>query len=202
MLRLVLALLAVVCLAPAQAEADVKTITKVRSYPVVGNSGEALMKAMERDGPRQGFRTRAIAQTRYSAGWELGWTVSSGQCHLDTADVTLSINYRYPELAGKASPALRKRWAKFLAGVRKHEEIHGRTARQMMVKARQAALRVAVDTDLLCRQCCWSAKREVGRVVRGIYADYEARQERFDTLEHQPGGPVDRLVDALIGKRQ
>jgi predicted secreted Zn-dependent protease len=197
-----LVVLAMTCLAAADAAADVKTLVRIEKYRVSGGSGEALMAAMDRNGPSHGFAARAIAQTRYSVAWEMGWKVEDGQCRLDAADVTLSVNYRYPELVGKASPALRKRWARFLAGVRRHEETHGRLARQMTVKARRAALRVVADDDWFCIRCCWSAKREVARVVRDVYADYEARQERFDVLEHQPGGPVDRMVGALIGRRR
>ena len=101
---LVFALCAGICLIGAQAEAGVRTVTKVKTYRVTGDSGAALMSAMERNGPSQGFLARAIAQTRYSVAWELGWKVSDERCRLQTADVTLSINYRFPELAGKASP--------------------------------------------------------------------------------------------------
>ena len=42
------------------------------------------------------------------------------------------------------------------------------------------------------------AKREVTRVVKAVYAKYEAEQARFDALEHQPGGTVDRLVASFV----
>jgi predicted secreted Zn-dependent protease len=194
--RLGIALCAAVCLITAEAGAGVRTVTKVETYRVSGNSGAALMNAMERNGPSQGFLTRAIAQTRYSVAWELGWAVSGQQCRLQAADVTLSVNYRYPQLAGKTSPALRSRWARFMVGVRKHEETHGRIAQQMVVSARKAALGLRVDNDPYCRK----AKNQVGRIVRSVYTEYEKRQQRFDTVEHRLGGPVDRLVSRLVGK--
>ncbi len=198
MRRLGFALCAVICLLGAQAEAGVRTVAKVQTYRVTGDSGAALMRAMERNGPSQGFLARAIAQTRYSVAWELGWAVSDKRCRLKSADVTLSVNYRFPQLVGKAPPALRSRWARFMVGVRKHEETHGRIARQMVTSARTAALGLSVDNDPYCRK----AKHQVGSIVRAVYNQYEKRQQRFDTLEHRPGGPVDRLVDALIGQRR
>ena len=67
----------------------------------------------------------------------------------------------------------------------------------MVTSARKAALGLSIDNDPYCRK----AKHEVGRIVRGIYNEYEKRQQRFDTIEHKPGGPVDRLVGSLIGRR-
>ncbi len=193
MRRLLSTLIAMALLSTAAA-AGVEVKSKVETYRISGDSGMALVQAMDRHGPRHGFMTRAIAQTRYSVGWELGFKNTGGKCRLETADVTLSVNYRYPELARAASPALQAKWRRFLVGVRKHEETHGRLARQMATEARNAVMRVAFADDPGCRR----ARREVTRVVQTTYAKYEARQQRFDAFEHQPGGNVDRLVSRLI----
>lgn len=191
------ALLTACCLTAAGAQAGVKSVVKVETYSIAGNSGDALMAAMDRNGPRHGFLARAIAQTRYSVDWDRTWLVSNGRCRLMKADVTLKVNYRYPTLAGEAPPALKKRWRKFVAGVRKHERTHGRLARRMADEAYDAAFRVTVDDDRFCRK----AKAEVTQIVHAIYADYEARQQRFDAIEHQPGGPVEKLVQRLTRRR-
>lgn len=179
------------CLAAATAQAGVKSVVKVETYSIRGDNAPALMAAMDRSGPRHGFLTRAIAQTRYTVAWEMTWAISNRQCSLKAADVTLSVNYRYPALSGQPSAALRKRWATFMTGVRRHEETHGRIARQMVNAAHKSVLRIKVDNDPYCSK----AKRQATRAVQAVYADYEARQARFDALEHQPGGPVERLVD-------
>ena len=191
------ALLIACCLLAAGAQAGVKSVVKVETYPVAGDSGDALMEAMERKGPRHGFLTRAIAQTRYSVDWDRTWLVSNRRCRLMKADVTVKVDYRYPALVGNATPALKARWKRFVAGVRKHEQTHGRLARRMANEAYDAAFRVAVDDDPFCRK----ARAEVIQIVRAIYASYEARQQRFDALEHQPGGPVDKLVHGLTRRR-
>lgn len=187
------ALFVVAGLAGVEAQAGVKSVVDVKTYAVSGDSGQALMEAMDRNGPRHGFLARAIAQTRYSVDWDRTWLVSNGRCRLMKADVTLKVNYRYPALAGEAPPALKKRWRQFVAGVRKHEETHGRLARRMTDEAYDAAFRISVDDDPFCRK----AKAELKQIVHAIYADYEARQQRFDAIEHQPGGPVEKLVRRL-----
>ena len=194
MRRIGLTVLAALALPAASAHADVKTVSKVETYGISGESGQALMDAMDRKGPRHGFMARAIAQTRYSVGWELGWTTAGGACRLSAANVTLSVTYRYPALAEPADRGLTRKWASFLKGVQKHEQTHGRIARKMVDEAYRSALKVRVPKDPRCT----AAKREVTRLVRATYARYEAEQQHFDALEHQPGGAVDRLVSNLI----
>jgi predicted secreted Zn-dependent protease len=112
--------------------ADVKVLEKVETYRISGDSGEALMNAMDRNGPRHGFLARAIAQTRYSVAWDIAWNITGEKvCRVKAANVKLSISYRYPELTGKPTPSMKRSWQIFMKGVRKHERHHGRVARQM-----------------------------------------------------------------------
>ena len=133
--------------------ADVKVSEKVETYRIAGDSGEALMNAMDRNGPRHGFLARAIAQTRYSVAWDIAWDASNDKvCRVEAADVKLSINYRYPELAGKPAPSMKRSWAIFMKGVRKHERHHGHVARQMARAAQKAVARIRVPEDPSCRR--------------------------------------------------
>ena len=50
-----------------------KVTEKTGSYAVAGRSGAALLGAMDRRGPKHGFLTRAIAQTRYAISWTIEW---------------------------------------------------------------------------------------------------------------------------------
>jgi predicted secreted Zn-dependent protease len=179
------------------AHAGVKVVEKIEYYRISGDTGDALMSAMDRYGPRHGFLTRAIAQTRYSIAWSLEWAATDDRCQLERADVTLSVNYRFPSVAGSVSPQLKRRWAAFIKGVNKHERMHGRIAHDMADAAHKAAMKLRVDDDPTCHK----AKQELSRLVHEVYARYEARQQSFDALEHQPGGNVDRLVSSLTRKR-
>lgn len=178
------------CLAASPAFGGVKTVVRTETYAVAGNSGEALLDAMDRNGPRHGLLARAMAQTRYKVNWKLDWLKSGGQCRLGSANATLSIVYRYPELARPAPPKLTRRWKTFLAGVRRHEEMHGKIARQMVASIHRSVSGLKISND----RGCAKSQRKVERLIAAGYDEFEARQARFDDREHAEGGNVDRLL--------
>jgi predicted secreted Zn-dependent protease len=182
--------------ATAPAVAKSKVLVRTKTYAIAGTTGEALLHAMDRKGPKQGFMTHAIAQTRYTVDWELKVSRSGDGCRLDRADATLNVTYTYPQVEERLSPAMRKRWNRFFAGVRKHEETHGRIARQMVREAERtvAGLKVADDSR------CTRTRREAKRRIDAVYDAYEARQIEFDRREHSEGGNVEGLVTRLLGK--
>ena len=184
------ALLAGVC---GNASAGVKVAVTKASYQISGKSGATLLDAMERHGPKHGLLTRAIAQTKYTVGWNVTWVEKDGACRVKSADALLSITYTYPQVKGGMSPAMRKRWVSFMSGVRKHEEWHGSLAREMVTTAERSVSGLAVANDRGCRK----AQAEVKKRVSAIYAKYERRQILFDTKEHGDGGNVERLISRL-----
>jgi predicted secreted Zn-dependent protease len=177
----------------AEAAADVTVQNQTKTYPVRGSTGENLIDQMNRHGPRHGFVARAIAQTKYTVSWDIVWKKTDRECRVARADAVLSIDYTYPALASQVDPKLKRRWATFMAGVRKHEETHGRNAVRMVNEAQKAATGLSMPADAGCR----TASAEVKRRVNAIYARYEAKQVAFDQREHRDGGPVERLVEAL-----
>ena len=93
------------------------------------------------------------------------------------------------------SPDLKRRWNRFMAGVRKHEETHGRLARQMVDAAEKSVSACPHDDDRRCRK----TQAELKKRIAMAYAKYEARQIAFDEVEHAEGGNVEGLV-SLLGK--
>jgi predicted secreted Zn-dependent protease len=191
---LVLAMGGCLGLFAAAASAEVRVTEKTGSYAISGRSGAALLDAMDRRGPKHGFLTRAIAQTRYAMSWQIEWGESARSCRVRQLDGELSITYTYPRIAGRVSGDLHRKWTRFLAGVRKHEEMHGRLARQMARAAEKSVARIAVANDPGCRK----ARLEAKRLMSAVYADYEARQLGYDAKEHRSGGPVERLIGELV----
>ena len=165
------------------------------SYPIRGKTGDQLLEAMDRRGPKHGLLTRAIAQTRYSVGWDITWAANGGVCRVETANAKLLITYTYPEVAGGVPPALKSRWATFMRGVVHHEENHGKMARDMVADAERAVSKIAIRNDPGCAK----ARAETKRRADAIYARYEQRQVQFDVREHSAGGNVDRLIARLRG---
>jgi predicted secreted Zn-dependent protease len=183
----------VVPIVAADADASVSTKIKTTTYPVSGKSGIDLLEAMDRRGPKHGFLTRAIAQTSYTIKWDVDWKENDGRCRVGDATATLSINYTYPAVKGTMSPALKRRWQRFMAGVHKHEQTHGRLAQQMVDAAERSLLGLSNNNDPRCRK----TQAELKKRIALTYAKYEARQVEFDRVEHAEGGHVEALVNLL-----
>ncbi len=115
-------------------------------------TGAGLIEAMDRNGPKHGFMTHAIAQTSYTVDWDLDVGQDNGVCRLRQANGTLNITYTYPRVASAVTPALQKRWKRFFAGVRTHEETHGRIAGQMMRATERSVRRLKVANDPHCNK--------------------------------------------------
>lgn len=185
----VLAISTAFCLtAPAQASVKVKTNTT--SYRISGKTGDALLDAMDRRGPKHGFLTRAIAQTAYTVSWDIDWRERKGSCRITNAAAELTITYTYPEVSNAMSPGLQRGWQRFLIGVRKHEQTHGRLARKMVDAAEKKIAGLSFSNDRGCRK----TQAEVKRRIASVYDTYESRQVAFDNAEHAEGGNVERLV--------
>lgn len=176
------------------ADAGVKVATRTKSYDISGSTGAALLDDMDRRGPKQGFLTRAIAQTGYSLSWTIEWAETREACRVSSVDGVLDMTYTYPA-AKNLSPALQRRWNRFLSGVRRHERVHGDIARQMAKAIEKSVAKVSVRDDRGCRK----ARAQTKRIMAEITDDYEARQRRYDLREHRDGGAVERLIDQLIG---
>lgn len=177
----------------AAASASVTVKTKTVNYAISGKTGDALLDQMDRHGPKHGFLTRAIAQTSYSISWSVDWREQAGSCRIADAAAELSITYSYPRVTSAMTPALKRRWTRFMAGVHKHEETHGRIARQMVNAAERSITGLALKNDPGCRK----TQAEVKERIAKIYAKYEERQAEFDRKEHSEGGNVERLVTRL-----
>ena len=179
--------------AVGEANAGVKVTVKTADYVIVGKTGEVLLAAMDRRGPKHGLLTRAIAQTRYSVAWKMQWGETRTACRVKRADATLAITYTYPRIDGPVSAGLQRKWKKFMSGVVKHEEMHGLIARAMVNEAERSISKLTIRNDPGCRK----SRKEVKRRIDAAYAKYEKRQVTFDDKEHRAGGPVEGLIVAL-----
>lgn len=179
------------------ASAGVKTTVKTRHYVITGKTGAALLDAMDRRGPKHGLLTRAIAQTRYTIAWKMEWGETRAACRVKRADGELAITYTYPKVSGPVSRDMQRRWGRFLAGVTRHEKMHGLIAQQMVDEAQRSIAKLEIRNDPGCRK----SRREVSRRVDAIYAKFEKKQVGYDEREHREGGPVEGLIDALVRER-
>ena len=197
MRRIVLTcLVAIGALCAPEALAGTRAVVQTRTYEIAAISGAALVDAMDRKGPKHGFMAHAIATTAYTVDWDLDAGQGNGFCRMQRANGTLNLFYTFPRVGSPMTPALKRRWVRFFAGVRAHEETHGRIAREMMRATERSitGLRIANDPS------CYKTRREAQRRIQAVYAEYEAKQNAFDRREHSNGGHVEHLIAALTGK--
>lgn len=178
------------------AHAKTKVSVKTKYYDVRGKTGAEVLRQINRKGPRHGFLVRAIAQTQYSLSYGFESVQTAKDCRITKVEVKMDIVYVYPKLKGKVSKNLNRRWKRFLGGVRVHEEVHGKLAKQMAA----AVDKTLHSTRVKGKRGCRKIKRIAERNVSRVYKKYERQQVAFDKKEHRDGGNVERLVTALIRK--
>src|SRR5438105_2489557 len=195
MRRIVLTcLVAIGALCTPEALAGTRAVVQTRTYDITGSSGASLIDAMDRKGPRHGFMTHAIATTAYTVDWDLDAGQGNGFCRMRRVNGTLNLFYTFPRIGSPVTPALNRRWVRFFAGVRAHEETHGRIAREMMRATERSITGLKVADDPYCNK----TRHEARQRIQATYAEYEAKQNAFDAREHRDGGHVEHLVAALI----
>jgi predicted secreted Zn-dependent protease len=185
---------ALLCWHPHEAAAKPQITLSVRYYTVRGTTGLQLIEEMDSIGPKQGFMSHAIAQTVYSLQYGADYSASGGVCRVKKTRVKLDIMQIFPSPADKLPPPLARRWKRFMAGVRRHENIHVRIARDLANVSERTILRTVTQEDPNCRRM----RALLKRTIRGIYAAYDAKQNAFDQKEHRPGGNIEKLVMALL----
>ena len=82
-----------VCLGWHQAVAAPKVTVKTNTFDISGKTGIELLRELDRRGPKHGFLTRAIAQTRYQLNSSAEYRFSRGTCAVVRPNVRLDITY-------------------------------------------------------------------------------------------------------------
>lgn len=184
--------LGLVCLATgAAAEVKIKVVRD--SYAIRGTTGIELLEAMQKRGPRHGLLARAIAQTTYKVGWKVDTDFATGVCRAKKAGAELSLRDAHPVPKDRLDRDTERRWQRFMKGVVRHEEEHGRIARQMVGAAQTQVLKLATRGDRSCGRTRAAVQTTVKKVMPPT-----RRQLAFDEQEHGEGGRVERLVNDLI----
>lgn len=191
-----LALLVVLPVATT-AHAKARITEKTEYYEISGKTGADLLLDMNRRGPRHGFMTKAIAQTRYEVRPQGHLANDKGICRIKGAGVTMKITFIYPKPRGTLDRDLARRWKLFQADNVRHEETHGRIARELAAEADGYVRRFAVKDG----RSCWKALSQFEREIKALYARYQKKQAAFDLKEHRKGGAVDKSILVLVGKR-
>ncbi|MCG6113595.1 MAG: DUF922 domain-containing protein [Mesorhizobium sp.] len=179
---------------PGAAMADWRPVERVEHYAVTGSTGIELYRSIGENGPSVGVG-RAIAYTDFDLLWSRDYRPQAdGSCVLASAVPSLTITYRLPR-APAALPAHTQRlWDVFIAGVEKHERVHGEILLDMtrQIEAVSVGLRAENDPD------CQKVRAELQRQLVAISEERHERNREFDRVELSEGGNVHQLVLALV----
>lgn len=193
MKRIVLCLLALVAIC-ASAAADWRPVERIEHYSISGSTGIELYRSIGENGPSAGIG-RAIAYTDFDLLWSRDYRPQpDGSCVLVSARPSLTITYRLPRPAGPLPPATQRLWELFIAGVEKHERVHGEIILDMTRQIEAVSVGLRAEDDPGCQK----VRAELQRKLVGISEERHARNREFDRVELSEGGNVHQLVLALV----
>ncbi|NMG39015.1 DUF922 domain-containing protein [Chelativorans sp. ZYF759] len=176
------------------ASADWRPVERIEHYAVTGATGIDLYRSIGENGPSVGIG-RAIAYTDFDLLWSRDYRQQSdGSCVLASARPSLTITYRLPRPAGPLPPHTQRLWDVFIAGVEKHERVHGEIILDMTRQIEAVSVGLRAENDPGCQK----VRAELQRKLVGISEERHARNREFDRVELSEGGNVHQLVLALV----
>ncbi|OBZ94985.1 peptidase [Pararhizobium polonicum] len=178
---------------PAAAQ-EWQAVEKVQTYAVAGRTGGALYASIGERGPKVGNSGRAIAFTNFKLTWTRKYEPQGGACVLVTARPKLTITYTLPKPAERLPAAVAAKWDIFIAGVHRHELVHGDQIKDMVKKIEATSVGLTVPDDPKCQKIRTELTTRLGELSRA-----QRQQSRdFDRAELSNGGNIHQLVLALI----
>jgi predicted secreted Zn-dependent protease len=187
-------LLACLLLMPAAARGEWRAVEKTETYAITGQSGPELYASIGERGPQVGGLGRAIAHTSFKLTWRRKYEERDGACVLASALPKLTITYTLPKLTGKLPANIEAHWQTFIAGVRKHELVHGDFIKEMVSAIEAATVGLTVADDPQCRKIKSEMTKRLGEISR----TQRQKSRDFDRAELSDGGNVHQLILNLV----
>ena len=185
-----------VCFAslPMVAHAQWQAIETVKTYAVAGKSGAELYESIGGRGPEVGSKVRAIAYTGFKLTWTRKYEPQGDACVLVSAQPKLIITYTLPKPAEQLPVSTRKSWDTFIAGVHKHELVHGDMIKDMVKEIETASVGLTAADDPDCRKI----RSDLTKRLSEISNKQRQRARDFDKIELSDGGNLQQLVLGLV----
>ena len=186
----------VICSAASSAQAKTVSISEhTRTYRVSGNTVQAVVKSMKRNGPNSelhGRRARAMAD--YRVRTSVATQRSEGRCIVKGAKVSMRISYIVPKLtnSSRLSPGHLNRWRKIKSMIVRHENQHGRYYRTFAHQL-QAAL-----ASIRPQQSCSQVRVLEKKITKRLKAQSIRRNRNYDRGQY---APFNRRLKNLAPKR-
>jgi predicted secreted Zn-dependent protease len=168
-------------------------VEQIKTYSIRGKTGIDLYRSIGALGPAAGVP--AIAHTTFKLTWTRDYRPQPDQsCVLAVAKPKLIITYTLPRVSHDLPPAVAAAWAKFRAGVEKHERVHGEQIIDMVRGIERFSRGLTAEQD---PQCLKVRERLQARLKE--FSDERVRQSReFDEVELTNGGAVHQLILKLV----
>ncbi|MDK1385379.1 DUF922 domain-containing Zn-dependent protease [Sinorhizobium sp. 8-89] len=186
-------LAACVAASPAVAYAEWQAVEKVRTYTISGDTGAELYASIGERGPKVGL-VRAIAHTDFKLTWTRKYEPQGNACVLSSARPKLTITYMLPEPASTLPSGERESWETFIAGVHKHERVHGDFIKDMVRQIESVSIGLTVPDDPACRKIRTELTKRLGELSLA----QRQRSRDFDRVEMSDGGNVHQLILKLV----
>ncbi|MCZ4094535.1 DUF922 domain-containing Zn-dependent protease [Sinorhizobium psoraleae] len=186
-------LAACVAASPAVAYAEWQAVEKVRTYTIAGETGAELYASIGERGPKVGL-VRAIAHTDFKLTWTRKYEPQGNACVLSSARPKLTITYMLPEPASTLPSGARESWETFIAGVHKHERVHGDFIKDMVRQIEGVSVGLTVPDDPACRKIRTELTKRLGELSLA----QRQRSRDFDRVEMSDGGNVHQLILKLV----
>ena len=170
-----------------------RPVEQVKTYAIRGTTGIDLYRSSGERGPAAGVQ--AIAHTSFKLTWTRDYRPQpDGACVLAVAKPKLVITYTLPRAPSGLPPVVKEKWQRFIAGVEKHERVHGRQIVDMVRGIEAFSRGLAAADDPECRKVRQKLQARLKQ-----FSDERVRQSRaFDKVELTEGGAVHQLILALV----
>lgn len=103
------------------------------------------------------------------------------------------ITYTLPRPASTLPAPVRQSWETFIAGVRKHEAVHGDSIKQLVREIEQTSVGLSAPDDPDCKKI----RVELTKRLGNLSLQQRQRDTEFDRVEMSKDGHIQQLVLAL-----
>lgn len=167
-------------------------VEEIKTYAISGTTGIDLYRSIGDRRPEAGVH--AIAHTAFKLTWTRDYRPQPDRaCVLAVAKPKLVITYTLPQAPKNLPHAVAQSWARFIAGVKMHERVHGDHIVEMVRGIETFSRGLTAEKDPKCQKV-----REKLQARLKEFSDERVRKSRdFDEEELANGGAVHQLILAL-----
>ncbi|KQZ95802.1 peptidase [Rhizobium sp. Root564] len=166
---------------------------QIKTYAISGSSGIELYRSIGERGPQAGVQ--AVAHTTFKLTWRRDYRPQpDGSCILATARPNLTIIYTWPKAPAKLPTDVAASWQRFIAGVEKHERVHGEHILDMVKKIEAYSVGLRAEDDPKCQK----VRAVLQQRLKELSDEQRQRGRDFDKVELTNGGAVHQLILALV----